>query len=96
VPLGDVHPPADENARTHEQGKNLHLGEGVLERASFLLRRRRVRQLHDRRGRGSHPGGVRQKLRSFGEDQETLRSGELIPCKSEHQTELEEEPEIKP
>ena len=78
-----------------EQRKNLDVGEGVLERDSSPLRRRRVRQLHDGRGRGSHPGDVRQELRPSGEDQEALRSGELFPGKSEHQAEVKEEAEIK-
>src|SRR5208337_5484683 len=67
------------------------MGEGVLERASSLFRRRRVRQLHDGRRRGSHPRDVRQELRPSGEDQEALRSGEPVPRKSEHQAEMKTE-----
>src|SRR5208282_3781845 len=74
-----------------EQGENLQMGEGVLERASSLLRRRRVRQLHDGRRRGSHPRDVREELRPSGEDQEALRSGEPVPRKSEHQAEMKAE-----
>jgi len=71
------------------------MGEGVLERASSILRRRRVHQLHDGRGRRSHPGDVRQELRPSDEDQEALRSGEPVPRKSEHQADVKEGPEIK-
>ena len=70
---------------SREQGKNLHVGEGVLERASSLLRRRRIHQFHDGRGRRSYPGDVRQELRPSGKDQEALRPGEPVPRKSEHQ-----------
>jgi FAD binding domain len=79
----------------HEQRKHLHVGEGVLERASSLFRRRRVHQLHDGRGRRSHPGDVRQELRASGKDQETLRPGELVPRKSEHQAGVKKTSSIK-
>ena len=67
-----------------EQGKDLHVGEGILERATSLLCWWRVYQLHDGRGRRSHPGDIWQELRSPGKDQEALRPGEPVPRKSEH------------
>ena len=50
-----------------------------------LLGRRRVRELHDGGGRGSHPGDLRGELRPAGEDQEALRPGESVPREPEHQ-----------
>ena len=40
------------------------LGEGVLGRPAPVLGRRRVRKLHDGRGRRSHPSNVREELRA--------------------------------
>ncbi len=61
------------------------LGQGVLPGGGPLLHRWRLRQLHAGGRRGPHQCGVRTQLSAPGGAQGTLRSGEPLPGKPEHQ-----------